>query len=74
MICLISATPYNWPQLCRKCCSAGLTPSLQDPNATYTVLVPTNAAFANLSQNVLNTSDINSLRLVTSMLQFSNLA
>jgi uncharacterized surface protein with fasciclin (FAS1) repeats len=28
------------------------------------VLVPTNAAFANLSQNVLNTTDVNTLRLV----------
>ena len=55
------------------CSSAGLTPSLQDPNATYTVLVPTNAAFANLSRNVLNTSDINTLRLVgdPAIMQFS---
>lgn len=45
---------------------AGLLPSLQDQNATYTVLVPTNAAFADLTQNVLNTSDIDTLRLVSS--------
>jgi uncharacterized surface protein with fasciclin (FAS1) repeats len=59
-----SPSSLTWRELHARL-SAGLTPSLQDPNATYTVLVPTNAAFANLSQNVLNTSDINTLRLVT---------
>lgn len=46
------------------CSCAGLLPSLMDLNATITVLVPTNKAFANLSQNVLNTSNIDTLRLV----------
>ena len=49
-----------------QCCAAGLTPSLQNPNATYTVLVPTNAAFAALSPALLNTSDTQALQLVPS--------
>ncbi len=44
---------------------AGLTPALNDRNSTYTVLVPTDGAFSNLSANVLNTSDVNALRLVS---------
>lgn len=41
----------------------GLTPALQNPNSTFTVLVPTNEAFKNVTQ--VNASDIDSLRTVS---------
>ena len=44
--------------------SAGLTPSLMDPNASITVLVPTDQAFAKLPPTVLNTTNIPALQLV----------
>ena len=44
--------------------SAGLTPSLMDPNASITVLVPTNQAFAELPPTSLNTTNIPALQLV----------
>lgn len=44
--------------------AVGILPSLQDPNAQITVLVPTNAAFAAQPVQRLNTSDTTNLQTV----------
>lgn len=50
--------------------AAGLTPALQNANVTITVLVPINSAFQNLTHANLNTSDTDSLRLVSSCMWY----